>query len=571
MANPKKILVLDLGMQSLRVAEFSSPGGSEIRLIRGARKDFLLDPALESTRPEQIRESLREILKELKIRGGDAALVLPAHSVFTRVVALDIPGGSAGQVDAVARFEAQQNIPFPLEEVIWDHLAIGETVTGAVNVVFVAIKTDVLESICKAVSSTGLNIVSVSVAPLALYDAFRNTYPEFADSTSLLVDVGSRTTNLIFAAPGSFFTRSIPSGGLALSTAIAKEIDAELEAAEELKVTRGSVALGSGFEPPSDPIEANLARVARQNFIKTQAEITRSLGYFRTTLGGADPGRILITGGTSSMPYFAEFLQEKLNKEILFFDPLRGIKDAEAAGSPAVDFVEKNPNNIGELIGAALTITTCPCTNINLLPPSVIRKHEFSKRLPYLAGAAAVFLATLAAWGAFAMNAASATRSALEKVSSIVADEGRIAAEMQNAATKIAGIQKTTDELSALIALRQSYPALIAELSAKVPQQYLWMTEVSPAPNTPAPGTPKGQSADPSVKALIVKGLYLDNPRQAAVIDDFVTSLQSSDLFSVQEKEKSKIITQRGSPNGEFWAYPFSLNLPLRTPITPLP
>jgi len=55
------------------------------------------------------------------------------------------------------------------------------------------------------------------------------------------------------------------------------------------------------------------------------------------------------------------------------------------------------------------------------------------------------------------------------------------------------------------------------------------------------------------------------------VIDDFVTALQSSDLFTVEEKDKSKIIVQRASPNGEFWAYPFSLLIPLRTPITQLP
>ena len=58
---------------------------------------------------------------------------------------------------------------------------------------------------------------------------------------------------------------------------------------------------------------------------------------------------------------------------------------------------------------------------------------------------------------------------------------------------------------------------------------------------------------------------------QAAVIDDFVNAIQASEIFAVAEKEKTKIITQRGSPNGEYWAYPFSLTVPLRNPVTPLP
>jgi len=68
-----------------------------------------------------------------------------------------------------------------------------------------------------------------------------------------------------------------------------------------------------------------------------------------------------------------------------------------------------------------------------------------------------------------------------------------------------------------------------------------------------------------------VRGLYLNNPRQAAVIDDFVTALQSSTIFKVDENEKSKIIIQRGSPNGQYWAYPFALTIPLKTPISLLP
>ena len=566
MASPKKTLVLDLGMQSLRIAEFSSTESGGLKLLRGARRELMLDPALDTSRPDQIRLALKDILKAWKITRSDVVCVLPAHTVFTRVVPLEVPGGSSSQVDAVVGFEAQQNIPFPLEEVVWDYVVMGNTPSGAVNVIFAAIKTDLLESLCDSVASTGLNITAVLVAPLALYDAFLQVSPATALETTLLLDMGSRTSNMIISAEGSFFSRSIPSGGLAVTSAIAKDIHAELDEAEKLKIARGSVALGAGFEQATDPIEANIARIARQTLLKTQADISRSLSYYRSNLGGNEPTLILLTGGMASLPYLAEFFNEKLQKKTSFFNPMEDIGVAESAHS----FLESNSNNLGELVGGALVLTSSRRTKINLLPPSVSKKRAFAKRIPYLAAAVLFFLASLGALYGFALQATSLTRATTATIDTQIAKQTSISNRIKTKVDNELSIQQTTDILLSVVSLWEAYPKILVELSAKVPERYLWITEIQPAGDTSARGV-SPNSNDGAIKALLVKGLYLDNPKQASVIDDFVTSLQSSDVFAVEEKEKSKIITQRGSPNGEYWAYPFSLRIPLRNPITPLP
>ena len=566
MASPKKTLVLDLGMQSLRIAEFAATESGGLKLLRGARREFMIDPALDTSRPDQIRLALTDILKAWKITRSEVVCVLPAHTVFTRVVPLEVPGGSSGQVAAVVGFEAQQNIPFPLEEVVWDYVVMGNTPSGAVNVVFVAIKTDLLESLCDSVASTGLNITAVLVAPLALHDAFLHASSVSTSETTLLLDMGSRTSNMIISAEGAFFSRSIPSGGLAVTSAIAKDIHAELDEAEQLKIARGSVALGAGFEQASDPIEANIARTARQTLLKTQADISRSLSYYKSNLGGNEPTLILLTGGMASLPYLAEFFNEKLQIKTSFFNPMEGIGVAESAHS----FLDSNPNNLGELVGGALVLTSSPRTKINLLPPSVSKKRAFAKRFPYLAAAVLFFLAGLGALYGFALQATSLTRATTATIDAQIAKETSISNQIKTKVDNELSIQQTTDILLSAVSLREAYPRILTELSAKVPERYLWITEIQPAGDISQRGVaPK--SKDDSVKALIIKGLYLDNPKQASVIDDFVTSLQSSDVFVVEEKEKSKIISQRGSPNGEYWAYPFSLRIPLRNPVTPLP
>lgn len=562
MSSEKKFLSLDLGMQSLRLAEFAVAGNGKLKLLRGARREFLIDPALDPSRPDQTGLALADILKSWKLKSGTVACVLPAHTVFTRVVPLDVPGGISGQVDAVARFEAQQNIPFPLEEVVWDYVVMGELPSGAVNMVFLAVKTDLLESLCSAISRAGLQIASVTTAPIALHDSCRLGQTG-GEHTSLILDLGSRTTNMVTAGTGPFFCRSIPSGGLAVTVSISKDIHATLEESEHLKITRGSVGLGPGFEPPADPVEANLAKITRQTLIKTQADIARSLGYYRTNLGGSDPTMILLSGGMASMPYLAEFIHEKFQKETAFFDPLNGI----TVGPEAASFVEANPVNLGELIGGALQFVPGSAhTSVNLLPPSVARKQSFSKKLPALAAAAILFILSLLAWGIYGNSAAQATRREADRLTQESKQMVDVSQKIEGLLKKQSGIRKTSTDLLSVVLLREAYPKIVSELAAKVPDRFLWITEIQPVGDTPQKGAP-AKSSETALKAIVVKGLYLDNPRQASVIDDFVTNLQSSELFAVDEKEKSKVITQRSSPNGEFWAYPFALRVPLRTPI----
>lgn len=566
MASDQKFLSLDLGMQSLRLAEFSISRKGQLKLLRGARREFLIDPALDTSRPDQTRLALADILKSWKLKSGKVACVLPAHTVFTRVVPLDVPGGISGQVDAVARFEAQQNIPFPLEEVVWDYVVMGELPSGAVNVVFLAVKTDLVESLCAAVAGAGLKVESITVALLALHDAVDYSDLGSGDTgTTLLLDIGSRTTNMVIEGPGPFFCRSIPSGGFAITSAISKDLHTTLEEAEHLKITRGSVGLGPNFEPPSDPVEANLAKIARQNLIKTQADIARSLAYYRSNLGGTDPERILLSGGMASMPYLAEIIHEKFQKPVGFWNFQIDTEQSSHLDN-ASDFIEKNPHNLGELIGGALQfIRGSQHTKVRLLPPSVARKQSFAKKIPTLAVAAALFILSLVTWAAYGTRAAQATRKETEKLAQDSRRMEQLSKKIQGLLKSQAEIRRTSSELLSIVLLRDAYPKIVSELAAKVPDRFLWITEIQAAGDLSQKNA-AAKTADTSLKAILVKGLYLDNPRQASVIDDFVTSLQSSELFAVEENEKSKVIIQRSSPSGEFWAYPFALRIPLRNP-----
>ena len=100
--------------------------------------------------------------------------------------------------------------------------------------------------------AAGLQTMRVDVAPMALYNAFRFNYSELT-GCSLLIDIGARTTNLLFIEPGKIFSRSIPIGGSSITAAIAKEFERAVGAAELRKKHDGFVSLGGAYAEASDP------------------------------------------------------------------------------------------------------------------------------------------------------------------------------------------------------------------------------------------------------------------------------------------------------------------------------
>src|SRR2546421_3555617 len=228
MAVTSRIVTLNLGSHTIGLAEFhAQPNGGLV--LNGYRlREILADPANESARNPQITAALREMAGELGIKGGPVNYAIAAQSVFARFVKLTAV--EEEKIERIIAFEAQQNVPFPIDEVVWDYQLVGGGTDEQIQVVIVAIKEDLVEGLNAAVESAGLRTSTVCVATMALYNAFRYNYSDLA-GCSLLVDIGARTTNLLFIEPGKIFSRSVAIGGASVTSAIAKEFGEPLAAA----------------------------------------------------------------------------------------------------------------------------------------------------------------------------------------------------------------------------------------------------------------------------------------------------------------------------------------------------
>ena len=574
MAAPPRILSLNLGSQSVGLAEFHGQAAGGLVLTAFRMREILADPASESARNAHITNAIREMLGELEIDRGKVNYAVASQSVFARFVKL--PSVDEEKIERIIGFEAQQNVPFPIDEVVWDYQLVGGGTDEQIQVVLVAIKADLLEAINGAIESAGLEPLLVDVATMALYNAFRYNYPDLT-GCSLLVDIGARTTNLLFVEPGKVFSRSVPIGGSSISSAIAKEMSEPLAAAEFRKKREGFVSLGGAYAEPADPDIARMSKIVRGTLTRLHAELMRSISHYRAQQQGTQPQRVFLAGGSASTPYMREFFLEKLQLPIEFFNPLRNVTVASAA---VADQVSKSAHLLGELVGLALrSTTTCPM-ELNLAPASVVRAREMTKRRPFLLLAAACFILGLLAWSAYYIRAAYVERRVVSQLQEKVDVMRAVERRMTNLRREIAALDSVAIPLTTAIDERNFWPALLEDLNARLPTQDIWITELVPTSGgkpvgvseaeraklsiAPSSSPAANKSSEPVIDGIFVRGLYLFNPKQQEVVVDYFRNLIKSPFFKIDPNNQSRVIKPT-TPNNTEWAFPYELHLDLRT------
>src|SRR6266849_5829523 len=336
MLNTKSFLAVDFGAGSLKLAEFEVNESGGLRLKQYGIKSLGAEGAQETSREAAILKALQGLMTEKGVKAKAVNVCAPGFHVFSKFVKL--PPVDPGKVTQIIQYEAQQNVPFPLEEVVWDYQILGSTPGGELEVLLVAIKADIVEGLFRVTETAGLHLQLADVSPAALCNAFRYNYGDLEDCTMLL-DIGAKTSNLLFFEKGKVFSRSINLGANSITQDFANESKKKFEVAEKIKINEGFVSLG-----------------------------------------GAAPARLFLSGGASIMAYTAQFFAEKLNVPVEYFNPLRNVQI-----DPAINLEElaRVAHSMGEVVGLGLrNLAQCP-VELNLMPDSTLRWQAFNQKKPY--------------------------------------------------------------------------------------------------------------------------------------------------------------------------------------------
>lgn len=408
----KSFLSVDFGASTLKVAEFDVTADGSLTLINFGIEPLGIAGSQDAAREGVVIKALQKLVAERGFASKNINVCAPGFHVFSKFVKL--PPVDSSKVTQIIQYEAQQNVPFPLEEVVWDYQILGTTASGELEVLLVAVKSDIIEGLFRSGDAAGLKLQLVDVSPAALCNAYRFNYADLEGCTMLL-DIGAKTSNLLFFEGNKVYARSINIGANSITQEFGAEAKLPFARAEEIKIAEGFVGLGGAYEEPENPHQAAISKISRQVMTRLHIQVNQTLQFYRQQQGGSAPVRLFLSGGGSIMPYTAQFFSEKLNVPVEYFNPLRAIQDRI---NPAVNIeeLEKSAHLLGEVVGAALrNIAECP-VEMNLMPKSLLQRQQISQKKPYLIAAVFSLVLVVLAFGFLYSSLASVKEEAFHEL-----------------------------------------------------------------------------------------------------------------------------------------------------------
>ena len=451
MLSSKSFLCLDFGAGSVKVAEFEVNQAGGLSLRQYGIKPLGIEGSQDSKREKVVLSAIQELLTSTGINVKNANVCAPGFHVFSKFVKL--PPVDTSKVTQIIQYEAQQNVPFPLAEVVWDYQIMGSAASGELEVLLVAVKSDVVEGLFRVASQAKLKLNLCDASPAALCNAFRYNYGDL-EECAMLLDIGAKTSNLLFFEKGKVFSRSINLGANAITQDFANEAKLKFDEAEKIKIAEGFVSLGGAYEEPENPNQAAISKIARQFMTRLHIQVNSTLQFYRGQQGGAAPQRLFLSGGASIMPYTAQFFAEKLNIPVEYFNPLRNIQI-----DPAVNLEElaRVAHSLGEVVGLGLrNLAHCP-VEMNLMPDSTLRWQAFNEKKPYFI--ATVFSLVLVAF---------AVGFLFEKLAQSKE------AEIKDLEPKVAVIQAKYDAFKRVYSKLQAAQKEADQIATWMEQRYYW-------------------------------------------------------------------------------------------------
>jgi type IV pilus assembly protein PilM len=464
---------LDIGSSKLVMAEFLVGRGGVLQLERYGMAPLTSEPGSGADASAYLVATIGDIMRQHGMRPAPLYMTISGQIVFPRYVKL--PHANRDKLMQIIRYEAEQNVPFPIDEVVWRYQLLDESNPDETHVMLVAVKKESLERLVDCVLAAGLEPEIVDVAPMALCNVVRYNHPDLQGCTMIL-DVGARSSNLIFMEGPRIFSRSIPVAGNAVTQEIMKEFDVPFGEAEELKREHAFVAFGGVYAGPDNEIAARVSKTVRNVVTRLHAEVNRSINFYRSQQGGSQPQQVLLTGGSSLIPHTDTFFREKLKVPVEYLNPFRNIPVSPAIES---ERLQQDMHVLGEAAGAGLRAALhCP-VEISLMPPSLVASKTFRRRQPFFAMAAAgIVLIILCGW-IYVKRLQELHGSMKEMVDDRILKLDDVASRQRSVHEQRLKAERDNESLYRLVRMRTRWAEILEEFHSCM-LDGMWLTAIKP-------------------------------------------------------------------------------------------
>jgi type IV pilus assembly protein PilM len=313
----KTVIGLDIGSSQVKAVELEPHGGSY--RLRGFGFALLPPEAIVQgsfMNAPAISAAIAEACAMGGFKSKDVVTSVSGHSVIVKRISL--PAQSKDELEETIRWEAEQYIPFDINEVNIDHQILRESgVDGQMDVLLVAAKKDLIDDYVQVITEAGLTPVAIDVAAFAVENAYEANYDGASSETVALVNIGAQTVNINVVANGSpSFTRDINAAGNQYTEEIQKALSVSFEEAERIKLG------GRRGEMSQDVVPREVEEAMRAVSETVIGEISRSLDFYGATTAEGRISRVLISGGSARVAGLRAAFQERTGHRIETLNPL---------------------------------------------------------------------------------------------------------------------------------------------------------------------------------------------------------------------------------------------------------
>ncbi|MDP7086200.1 MAG: type IV pilus assembly protein PilM, partial [Phycisphaerales bacterium] len=318
------------------------------------------------------RLSLGQLISQKSLEDELVVMSVAGHSSFVRFAKL--PPVEPKKIPDIVRFEAVQQIPFPIEEVEWDYQTFSNEDSPEVEVALFAITRDKVNELLGLYGEVGLSPEILTLSPVALFNAMSFDHNLAASQgATVYIDIGTTATDVVIADHGHCWIRTFPIGGNHFTLAIAEAFKISHSKAESLKK-----------EVSTSKYAKQMMAAMRPVFTDLLQDLQRSLGYFTNTRPDVQITKMVGTGSTFRIPGLRKFIGQQLEQNVLRLDEFRRIR---VEGKGAAAFAE-HVVNLATAYGLALQGVGLAVLDANLVPSQVRREQVWHKKTKWFAAAA---------------------------------------------------------------------------------------------------------------------------------------------------------------------------------------
>ncbi len=359
-------------------------------------KEPLTTPDLDVD--EAIQVALDDFIGRHDLRKSEVIVGIPGHLALAKFAKL--PPVEPKKVGQIVQYEAQQQIPFPIDEVEWDYQVFQQEDSPDIQVGIFAITKERLAKFLNNFRRVNLRVDALTLSPLAVYNAF--TYEREADPDAhegvIYMDIGTVATDLIIVENGGIWLRTFDKGGNHFTEALVRAFKVSHPRAEKEKKRAATSKHARQIFTAMRPVFSDLVQ-----------ELQRSLGYYQQLNPDAELKKLIGVGSTFRLPGLTKFLKQQLQLDVHRPDGFKrlvvpGKQDSELSGHAI---------NLATAYGLALQGLGLESVSANLMPRQILSGRRWKAKQPWFIGAAAcVAAAAVAAAGVFYMDQASYESSA---------------------------------------------------------------------------------------------------------------------------------------------------------------